>query len=298
MRKVELGDLESFATVARHRSFRGAAREAGVSASTLSQAIRDLEDRLGTRLLNRTTRSVAPTELGARLLERLAPALGEIAEAVDQARAVPGAPAGTVRINAPQPAIELVLAPLVARFLAEHPLVRLEVVAEPSLVDIVATGFDAGIRWGEDLPQDMVAVPIGPRQRYVLVATPERIAASGRPAHPGDLLALPCIRLLFPGGVQPAWEFERAGEVLRLRPEGVLVTTNIALQLQAARDGVGFLAIFEDYVRADIEAGRLIPVLEDWLPDFPGPYLYYPRQRQVPAPLRALVGFLRRIRTG
>lgn len=296
MRKVDLGDLESFATVARHRSFRAAAREAGVSASTLSQAIRDLENRLGTRLLHRTTRSVAPTETGARLLERLAPALGEIAEAIDQARAVPGEPAGTVRINAPQPAIELALAPLVARFLAEHPLVRLEIAAEPLLVDIVATGFDAGIRWGEDLPQDMVAVPIGSAQRYVLVAAPARIAASGRPEHPTDLLMLPCIRQQFPGGVQPAWEFQRGGDLLRLRPEGQLVSTNIALQLRAVRDGVGFAISFEDYVREDIAAGRLVSLLEDWLPAFPGPFLYYPRQRQVPPPLRALVAFLRRTR--
>lgn len=293
MIRPPLRELDGFAAVARHRSFRAAARETGVSASTLSQQIRDLELRLGKRLLHRTTRSVAPTEAGARLLERLTPALGEIAEALDQIHGAQGEAAGTLRINAPLPAIDLVLAPLVGPFLAAHPHVRLEITAEAALVDIVAAGCDAGVRWGEDLAQDVVAVPLGPAQRFAVVASPDCLARLGAPIHPRDLLARPCIRQLLAGGKVPAWEFERGGETLRLRPQGPLVSSSVALQLRAAVDGAGFAVTFADHARADIAAGRLVEVLEDWCPAFPGPFLYYPRQRLTPAPLAAFVRFVR-----
>jgi len=289
----DLDDLDVFAAVARHRSFRGAALARGVSASTISQAVRDLEARLGIRLLNRSTRSVAPTEAGARLLERLAPAIADIRSAVDQVHDQAGVPAGTLRINAPEPAIELVLAPLVGPFLKAFPRIRLEVIAQTALIDIVAEGYAAGVRWGEHLAQDMIAVPLGGRQRYVLVAAPSLIASHGRPAHPRDLLAAPCIRQRFPSGVMHAWEFERDGELLRLDPSGPLVSTSIALQRRAAIDGAGFWSTFEDYVAADIEAGRLVSVLEEWLPSFPGPFLYYPGNRNVPPALRAFIDFMR-----
>jgi DNA-binding transcriptional LysR family regulator len=291
MRHLALNDLDAFAAVARHRSFRRAAAERGVSASTLSQALRDLEGRLGVRLLNRTTRSVGLTEAGARLLERLTPALADIAAAVDQAAAEDGAPAGTVRINAPEPAVELVLAPMVAPFLAAHPKVRLEIVGESNLIDIVQAGYDAGVRWGESLALDMIATPLGGPQRFVIVAAPSLLHRVGRPQAPRDLLGRPCIRQRFLSGVLPAWELERRGEVVRIDPEGPLVSNSIALQRQAAIAGVGFWSTFEDYVRDDLAAGRLVTVLDDWCEPFPGPNLYYPSRRHMPAALRAFVDF-------
>ena len=293
MRASDLDDLDAFAEVARHRSFRAAAAARGVSASTLSQTVRDLEARLGVRLLNRTTRSVAPTEAGTRLLERLAPALKSIQAAVDQVHAEPGTPAGTLRINAPPPAIELVLVPMIGAFLEKHPRVRLEIIAESSLVDIVEQGFDAGIRWGESLAQDVIAVPLGPRQRFVVVASPSLIAAYGRPSHPRDLLAMPCLRQGFTSGVVPLWEFERDGKELKLDPSARLISTNIPLQKQAALDGIGFWKIFDGYVEDDLAAGRLVSVLDTWCPTFPGPYLYYPGNRHVPPALRAFIDFAR-----
>lgn len=292
MRNLNLADLEAFAAVARERSFRRAARLRGVSASTLSQAVRDLETELGVRLLNRTTRSVLPTQAGQRLLERLLPALGEIGSAVEDVHATGDEPAGLLRINAPLPAIELVLAPMVARFLERHPQVRLEIISDSSRIDIVAEGFDAGVRWDEHLEQDMVAVPFGGVQAYAVVAAPQVIAAYGRPEHPRDLAALPAIRQRFSSGVMFPWEFEKAGQIVRIDPRPRLVSTDIALQRRAALDGVGFWAAFEGYVREDIAQGRLTSVLEDWLPSFPGPSLYYPSRRHIPPPLRAFIDFI------
>lgn len=293
MPRTNLDDLAAFAAVARHRGFRGAAAVAGVSASTLSQAVRTLEARLGVRLLNRTTRSVAPTEAGARLLERLSPALDDIATALDEIGEASGEPAGTLRINAPTPAVELVLAPLAAAFLKAHPAVRMELVTETSLIDIVREGYDAGIRWGEHLAQDMIAVPLGPPQRYVVVAAPEVLEAHGEPAEPSDLLRYPCLRQRFSSGVVPAWEFERDGKLIRIDPPARLVSTNIALQKRAALDGVGVWATFEEYVAAEVADGRLRRVLDEWCPSFPGPFLYHPSRRQVRAPLRAFIDFVR-----
>lgn len=293
---IDLNLLAAFASVARRRNFRAAAVERGVSASTLSQQIRDLEAALDLRLLNRTTRSVAPTEAGVRLLERLAPALADITSAVDHLQLEADSPSGTLRINAPQPAIDLVLAPLVGPFLNEFPRLRLEITAETAFIDIVSAGFDAGVRWGESLAQDMIAVPLGPQQRYVVVAAPSVIAAGPPVLKPRDLLGRPCIRTQFPSGMKLPWEFERDGVLEKLEPEARLLSSNITSQLRACRDGVGFWATFEDYVRVDIEAGRLVSVLDDWLPPFPGPFLYYPGRRHVPAPLRAFVDFIRRQR--
>lgn len=298
MAEPDLEHLRAFALVARRESFRAAARERGVSASTLSGQVRALEERLGVLLLNRTTRSVRPTEAGERLLRRLAPALADIAAALDGLAAEEDGPAGTLRINAPPPAIELALAPLVPLFLAAHPRVRLEVVAETAPVDIVAGGFDAGVRWEEALAQDMVAVPLSGPQRYAVVAAPALVERMGAPETPEDLLSRPAIRVVFPSGVRPPWEFERGGRTVRLAPEGPLVTTSIPLQLAAARAGLGFYLSFEEYVREDLAAGRLVEVLAGWCPPFPGPRLYYPRGRHTPAPLRAFVEFVRRRRTG
>lgn len=295
MRSLNLSQLELFAAVARRRSFRGAAGELGVSASTLSASVRELEETLGLRLLTRTTRSVAPTEAGARLLARLSPALADIALAVDQLHTTDDEPAGTLRINAPEPAIELVLAPIAAAFLTRFPKVRLEIVAQSALVDIVAEGFDAGVRWDESLARDMVAVPLSGPQRYVIVAAPSLIeAGGGAPTHPRDLLRRPCARVRFASGFMPPWEFEQGETVIRIDPDGPLVAANAALMRQVALAGAAFAQTFEGYVAADVAEGRLVSVLADWLPPFPGPRLYYPSRRQMPAPLRAFVDFVKR----
>lgn len=292
MDRPDLYALDSFAAVARHRNFRRAAVERGVSASTLSAAVRELEARMGVRLLNRTTRSVALTDAGAALLERLQPALFEIGEAVAVARAAQAEPQGALRINAPEPAVELVLAPMVADFLAAYPRIRLQVTSETRFVDIVAGGYDAGVRWGESLAQDMVAVSLGPPQRFVVAASPALIARVGAPQHPRDLMDLPCLRVRFPSGAEPAWEFERNGEALQLTPPARLLCSNIHMMLRAALDGAGFLPTFDGYAEPHLESGALVEVLPDWSETFPGPFLYYPSRRTLPSPLRAFVDFV------
>ncbi|MBW8813223.1 MAG: LysR family transcriptional regulator [Caulobacterales bacterium] len=292
MDRLDLQALDSFAAVARHRNFRRAAIERGVSASTLSQQVRALESGLGVRLLNRTTRSVAVTDAGAALLVRLQPALAEIAEAVGEARANQAEPSGALRINAPEPAAELVLAPLIPAFLAAYPAVRLELTTEANLVDIVAEGYDAGVRWGESLAQDMVAVSLGPPQRSVVVATPELIARVGRPQHPRDLIGKPCLRVRYPSGGQPPWEFEKDGETLRIAPEGPLVAGNVHVLMRAALAGLAFGMTFDGYAQPHLDSGALVEVLADWSDRFPGPFLYYPSRRTLPSPLRAFVDFV------
>jgi DNA-binding transcriptional LysR family regulator len=291
MRGPDLDDLAAFAAIARHSSFRRAAVERGVSASTLSQTLRDLEARLDLRLLNRTTRSVALTEAGARLLARLSPALAEITGAVDQLQEERGVPAGLLRINAPEPAVELVLTPMIGPFLAAYPRVELEIIAEATFIDIVAAGFDAGVRWDESLAKDMIAVPLSGPQRFVVAAAPELIAKAGAPSTPEDLLARPCIRVRYPSGVRPPWEFERDGRVLKLEPEARLVSSSLPAMMQAALAGAGFILTFEGYAAPHIAAGRLVTVLDEWQPPFPGPFLYYPSRRHVPAALRAFIDF-------
>jgi DNA-binding transcriptional LysR family regulator len=292
MDRLDLSALDSFAAVARHRNFRRAAVERGVSASTLSQAVRDLEARMGVRLLNRTTRSVAPTAAGAALLDRLGPALAEIGEAVSEARSAQSEPAGPLRINAPEPAVELVLAPLVNGFLAAHPAVRLEIVSETGLIDIVAEGYDAGVRWGESLAQDMVAVSLGPPQRYIVAAAPDLLARVGAPRHPRDLLDRPCLRNRFPSGAMPSWELEKAGEAIRVSPTGPLVANSPSTLVRAALDGLGFVSLFDGYLAPYLESGRLVEVLADWSEPFPGPFLYYPSRRTLPSALRAFVDYV------
>jgi len=296
--RLDLEALAAFAAIARHRNFRRAAVERGVSASTLSATLRDLESRLGVRLLNRTTRSVALTDAGAALLARLQPALAEIREAVSEARSAQAEPSGALRINAPQPAADLVLGPLLARFLAAYPAVQVEVMVESAFVDIVAEGYDAGVRWGESLAQDMVAVSLGPPQRYVAVATPDLLRRVGRPEHPRDLLSRPCLRGRFPSGADLPWEFSRGGETVRLVPQGPLVSNNPQLQMQAALAGLGFLLTFDGYAQPYLDDGRLVEVLEDWSDVFPGPFLYYPSRRALPSPLRAFVDFVQASRRG
>lgn len=292
MDDVDLRDLSAFAAVARHRNFRRAALEQRVSVSTLSERVRALEERLGLRLLNRTTRSVAPTEAGQRLLDRLAPALREVVEAVAQVRGAADDPSGRLRINAPPPAAQLVLAPLVAGFLERYPRVTLEIVTDSALIDIVADGFDAGVRYEEHLAQDMIAVPLGPPERYVVVASPALLAAHGSPRTPEDLRDRPCVTTRFHSGRQLPWEFEKDGQSLRVQPEGRLSSTLTALLVRAAIDGAGFLMTFEGHVRDAVAAGLLVTVLDDWCQPFPGPYIYYPNRRQPPPALAAFVAYV------
>ncbi len=295
MAEPDLADLDAFAAVARDRSFRRAAARRGVSASGLSEAVRRLEAQLGVALLNRTTRSVTPTEAGARLLERLAPALGEVRAALDAVGELRDGARGRLRINVPGVVSRLVLPPILARFMPAHPGIEVEVSAEDSFVDVFAAGFDAGVRYGERLERDMIAVPIGPRvQRYATAAAPSYLAARDMPAHPRDLLAHACIRHRFPSGVTPPWEFEREGEVVRITPDGPLVASAIELELAAAVAGLGVIHTFEGFLEPALADGRLRRILPDWEQAFAGPFLYYPSRRHMPPPLRAFVEFLRR----
>jgi DNA-binding transcriptional LysR family regulator len=294
---ADLNDLSAFVTVAQTGGFRDAARLGGVSASSLSEAVRRLEARLGVRLLNRTTRSIAPTEAGARLLERLRPALGEIEAAIDVVNAFRDRPAGTLRLNVPAAAARLVLPSIVASFLKAYPDIRLEVIVEDGFVDVLAAGCDAGIRYDERLEQDMIAVPIGPRvQRFATAASPAYLDARGRPQHPRDLLAHSCLRGQFASGAMPAWEFERDGEVVRVDPAGPLMVRIGAaadLAVGAAVAGLGIIHLFEEWMRPHLDSGALEPVLAPWWQNFPGPFLYYPGRRHLPAPLRAFVDFIK-----
>lgn len=294
MAEADLADLDAFAAVARARSFRGAAAVRGVSASSLSEAVRRLEGRLGVRLLNRTTRSVTPTEAGARLLERLGPALGEVAAALDAVNSFRDSPTGTLRLNVPTIVARLVLPPIACAFLARHTGITLEVVAEDGFLDVLAAGFDAGVRYDERLEQDMIAVRIGPRvQRYAAAAAPGYLAARGAPRHPRDLLEHACIRHRFASGVALPWEFERAGEVMRISPKGPLIASNLDLEIAAAEAGLGVICTFEEALAPAFSRGTLVPVLTDWWQSFSGPFLYYAGRDHLPAPLRAFVTFLR-----
>jgi DNA-binding transcriptional LysR family regulator len=293
----DLDDLSAFIDVARAGGFRDAARVSGASASKLSEAVRRLEKRLGVRLLNRTTRSVAPTEAGARLIERLTPALAEVEATLDIVNAYRERPTGRLKLNVPSNVASTILPPIVAAFLKAYPDITLEVIAEDSFVDVFKAGCDAGIRYEERIEQDMIVVPIGPRvQRLVTAAAPSYIAAHGAPQHPRDLLSHRCLRGRFDSGAMQVWEFERDGEILRVDPSGPLIVQPGAaadLLVSAAVEGLGIVAFFEDRLRPLIDEGALVLVLEEWLQPFSGPFLYFPSRRLLPAPLRAFVDFIK-----
>ena len=295
--KVDLGDLDAFVAVGRARGFRDAARASGSSASGLSEAVRRLEAQLGVRLLNRTTRSVVPTEAGERLLERLGPALTEVEAALDVMNGFRDRPAGPLRLNVPVSAARLVLPDIVPRFLAAYPDIRLEVITEDRFVDVLAAGCDAGIRYDDRLEQDMIAVPIGPRvQRFAAAASPAYLDCHGRPEHPSELLGHACLRSRFSSGTMTPWEFERGGEMVRVDPTGPLIVRaggGTDLTVDAAIAGSGIVYLFEDWLRPHLDSGALEPVLKPWWQGFSGPFLYYPGRRLVPAPLRAFIDFIR-----
>jgi DNA-binding transcriptional LysR family regulator len=295
--RMELNDLSAFVAVAQAGGFRDAARKGNVSASSLSEGVRRLEAKFGVRLLNRTTRSVAPTEAGARLLERLVPALQEVDAAIDTVNAFRDRPTGTLKLNVPATVARIILPAIVTPFLQAYPDIRMEVVVEDGFVDVLAAGCDAGVRYDERLEQDMIAVPIGPRvQRFATAASPAYLARHGRPEHPRDLLVHACLSGRFASGRTPTWEFERDGEVVRIDPVGPLVVrlgAAVDLAVEAAVGGLGVIHLFEEWLRPHLDSGALVPVLPSWWQEFSGPFLYYPGRRHLPAPLRAFVDFIR-----
>jgi DNA-binding transcriptional LysR family regulator len=301
MAPTDLSDLDAFVAVARARSFRGAAKVRGVSASALSEAIRRLEKRLSVRLLNRTTRSVTPTEAGARLLARLMPALGDIEGALDAINDLRDSPVGTLRLSVPTGLAATVLPPIVTRFLTAYPGITMEIIAEDSFIDIVAAGFDAGIRYEERVERDMIAIPIGPRvQQFMLAASPSYLERHGTPAHPRELLEHACIRHRFASGALASWEFANGEEVVRINPAGPLIATTSQLEIAVAVAGLGLIHTFEEILKPALDSGALVAVLADWCLGFSGPRLYYPGRAHTPAPLRAFVDFVRKdgARTG
>ena len=297
MRPLEHSDLSSFLAIARHKSFRRAADELGCTPSALSHALRNIEERLEVRLLNRTTRSVALTEPGERLVKRLTPAFRDIADALDDLNNYRGQPIGSLRINAARVSAQLVLLPLVTRFLAAHPAVSVEVVVDDALIDMVSENFDAGVRFGETIAKDMIAVPLGPRQRTAIVASPEFFRRYDKPRRPEQLRNLPCICLRFGSGRLYGWEFEKGGVELKIEVTGPLTLGDQGLIVDAALDGAGIAFAFESQVAQLIAERKLIRVLEDWCPYYGGFYLYYPGRRQVPASLRAFIELIRQTRS-
>ncbi|WP_411387134.1 LysR family transcriptional regulator [Pseudomonas sp. MPB03] len=299
---TDIQGLLAFVAVVNAKGFREGARLSGKSASSLSDAVRRMESRLGVRLLNRTTRSVVPTEAGARLMERIVPALGEVEAAMDVVNDFRDRPSGTLRLNVPVSAARLVLPAIITPFLKSYPDIRLEVVTEESFVDMLAAGCDAGIRYDERLEQDMIAIPIGPRfQRFATAAAPAYLDARGRPEHPRDLLGHACLTGKFPSGALPLWEYERDGETVSVDPSGPLIVRiggAMDLAVQAAVDGLGIVHLFEDWLRPHLDSGALEPLLEPWWQRFTGPFLYYPGRRYLPSPLRAFIDFIHAQRRG
>ncbi|OWJ67710.1 LysR family transcriptional regulator [Inquilinus limosus] len=295
MADLTLSELTALGAVAAHRSFRAAAAELGLSPSSLSHMVASLERRLGVRLFNRTTRSVAVTEAGEQFLARIQPALREIAEAVETVNRFRDTPAGLLRLNSSEGGSARIL-PVVLEFMAAYPEMRVDLVTEGRMIDIVAAGFDAGIRLAEAVPQDMVSVPLGIDEAMIVVGAPGYLAARGVPRAPADLFAHDCIRARLPSGALLRWEFEHQGEEVRIDPPGRLTIGSPELSQQAALAGAGLAFVSGRTAAADLESGRLRQVLADWTPPFAGLCLYYPHQRLPSAGLRAFIDVFQRAR--
>ncbi|SDR61125.1 transcriptional regulator, LysR family [Rhizobiales bacterium GAS113] len=298
MRPSGLVELDAVLAVARHRGFRTAATELGMSRSALSHAVAALETKLGVRLFHRTTRSVSLTEAGEQFVAGIAPALGDIREAMERAGSHRETPAGTLRINTSVGAARQLMEPIVFEYLRRYPDMTVDIVTEGRLVDIVVDGFDAGVRLKELVPQDMIAVPLGPDQRFAVVGSPAYFESHPKPRTPADLARHRCIRSRLPSGGIYRWEFARHGEAVAIDGEGPLILDEPNLMLAAARAGIGLAYLSEWNVAADLAAGRLVRVLEEWTPPFPGLCLYYPGRRHVPAGLRAMIDLIRALRRG
>jgi DNA-binding transcriptional LysR family regulator len=296
MPKPSLHDLAAFAAAAEHRSFRKAADKLGISRSALSHAMRGLERNLGVRLLNRTTRSVAPTEAGTRLLAQLSPLLRDLDAALDSVAEVRGEPSGTLRINANKSAARLLLRTVVPEFLARYRQVELDLVSEGRLVDIVAQGFDAGVRLAEAVPPDMIAVRIAADTRFVAVASPEYLTDRAPLVTPDDLHHHACIRQRLPSGKRYRWDFARHGEEIAVDVPGTLTLDDNDLMVEAAAAGMGIAYVPQSFAQDYLQDGRLVTVFEDWCPWVPGLTLYYPGNRHVPSPLRAFIDLVVQLR--
>ncbi len=294
MKREELADLSAFAAVAEERSFTRAAKKLGTSQSALSFTIRRLEERLGVRLLSRTTRSVAATEAGERLLRTLGPALDKIGAELAALSELREKPAGNIRITTGEHAAETILWPALVTLLPKYPDIKVELVVDYGLTDIVAERYDAGVRIGEQVARDMIAVPIGPDMSMAVIGAPSYFAGRPIPKRPQDLTAHECINLRLPTyGSIFAWEFEKRGRELKVRVDGQLVFNNMGLRLQAAVAGFGLSYLPEDMVQTHLADGRLVRVLEDWCAPFAGYHLYYPSRRQLTPALAVLVEALR-----
>ncbi|RVA36742.1 LysR family transcriptional regulator [Mesorhizobium sp. M7A.F.Ca.CA.004.10.1.1] len=294
MPRDNLNELTAFLAVAREESFTRAAAKLGVSQSALSHTVRALEERLGVRLLTRTTRSVSPTEAGERLARTVGPRLDEIEAEIPALSALREKPAGTIRITAGEHAADAILWPALAKFLPDYPDIKVEIIVDYSLTDIVAERFDAGVRLGEQVARDMIAVRIGPDMRMAVVGSPAYFAKWPKPRTPQDLTTHNCINLRLPtyGGLY-AWEFEKAGRELKVRVEGQLVFNTSALRMNAVLAGLGLAYLPEEQVTAHLADGRLVRVLADWCAPFPGYHLYYPSRRQATPAFSLLVDALR-----
>lgn len=294
MSRQNINDLLAFLAVARERSFTQAAAKLGVSQSALSHTIRTLEERLGLRLLTRTTRSVAPTEVGERLLRTVGPRLDEIDAELTSLNALRDKPAGTIRITSSEHAAQTILWPALAKMLPDYPDIHVEIIVDYGLTDIVAERYDAGVRLGEQVAKDMIAVRIGPDLRMAVVGAPAYFKRHPTPKKPQDLTDHDCINLRLPtrGGIY-AWEFEKRGRELKVRTEGRLVFNNVALRLESVLAGFGLAYLPDDQVHPYLKNGRLVRVLEDWCPPFSGYHLYYPSRRQTTPAFALLVDALR-----
>lgn len=294
MPRQPVNDLAAFIAVAREGSFTRAAAKLGVSQSALSHTITGLEARLGIRLLTRNTRSVSPTEAGERLLGTIGPQMDEIEAALAALGDLREKPAGTIRITAGEHAADTILWPALEKLLPDYPDIRVEIIVDYGLTDIVAERYDAGVRLGEQVAKDMVAVRIGTDMRMAVVGSPAYFETHPTPLTPQALMEHACINLRLPtyGGIY-AWEFEKGGREIRVRVEGQLVFNNVALRLNAARAGLGLAFLPEDIVRDDIDSGNLVRVLGDWCPPFPGYHLYYPSRRQSSAAFSVVINALR-----
>jgi DNA-binding transcriptional LysR family regulator len=293
MYKTALNDLDAVIAISRRGSFRAAALDLDMSTTALSNAIGKLEAELGVRLFNRTTRSVSLTDAGRLFVEQVSPALQDIRSAVDTVRSQQATPSGTLRINAFATAARDI-APLVMAFLHSYPQVHIDLVTEGRLVDIVADGFDMGVRVADLVPSDMISVSLGRKQRFAVVGSPTYFEKHGKPRVPPDLLNLPCIRVRLPNGALYRWRFEKGSQTAQMDVSGPVTLDEASLARAAALEGVGLGFFMEQDVRADIEAGRLIRVLEDWTPSFAGLCLYYPSRRNPSAALKAFIAMARK----
>lgn len=293
MKRSQLSQLAVFAAVADHGSFRAAAKDLAIAPSAVSQAVAQLETALGITLLSRTTRSVHLTEAGQKLLTELAPALGNIDAALRTVQDMRTQPSGTVKVSTPRSAAHIFLAPKFKSFGEAYPDIVLDIHIEDQFVDIVAAGFDAGIRLGESLAKDMIAVPLGRTLRCPVVASPAYLEQYGTPQHPQDLIAHRCILKRFSSGGLHQWEFEKQGHRLDVTLNGPLILDDNHLLLQAALDGAGLVSLLEPSVADYLQKGTLTEVLPDWAQQFPGMYIYYPNRRNMRPALRAFIDFFK-----